>query len=189
MTRSRLHDRGWPLVILAGLAVVLFFVVVLPAIELFIFQREDIAKANEDFATYRAQIAARPRLQAELAALDRQETQAAALLHGSSAAVAAASMQSLVKRLIESHSGQMRSAQMLSASASGGLEKIQVQYELSLPLGSLGPATFELESGRPFLFLDDVDVRPETYAGGTTGAPGNLHVQWTMHGYRRMGGP
>lgn len=189
MAQSRLHNRGWPLVILAGIAVVLAFAVVLPAIELFVFQREDVAQASDELATYRGQIAARPQLQAELAAMDRQEAQAAALLDGSNTAVAAANMQSLVKRLIESHSGQLRSAQMLSATKHGGLEKIQVQYELSLPLGSFGPATFELETGRPFLFLDTVDVRPESYTGGTTGAPGNLHVQWLMHGYRRTEAP
>jgi len=185
MAQSRLYGRGWPLVILAGIAVVLFFAVLLPTVELFAIQREDIAQAREDMASYRAQIGLRPQLQAQLTALDRQEAQAVSLLHGSSSAIAAANMQSLVKGLIEAHSGQMRSAQLLSASASDGLEKIEVQFELSLPLGSLAAATFEVETGRPFLFLDSVDVRPETYAGAATGVPGNLHVQWTMHGYRR----
>jgi general secretion pathway protein M len=186
MVQSRLHGRGWPLVILAGIGVVLTFAVVLPTVELFAMQRADVKRARADMALYRAQIAARPRLQAELAALDRQEAQAAALLRGPSTAIAAANMQSLIKRLIEAHSGQMRSAQLLSASAVEGLEKVEVQYELSLPPGSLAAATFELETGRPFLFLDSIDVRPETIAGDATGAPGNLHVQWTMHGYRRM---
>ncbi len=189
MAQSRLHNRGWPLVILAGVVVVFIFAVVLPTIELFVWQREDAAQASEDLAAYRGQIAARPRLQAELAAMNRQESQAVALLQGANTAVAAANMQSLVKRLIESHSGQLRSAQMMSATKHAGLEKIQVQYELSLPLGSLGRATFELETGRPFLFLDTVDVRPEMYADGSTGAPGNLHVQWLMHGYRRTEAP
>ena len=185
MAPSRLHGRGWPLVILAGIGVVFFFAVVLPTIELFAMQREDADQVRQDMAVYRAQRAARPRLQAELAALERQEEQAAALLKGGSTAIAAANMQALVKRLIESHSGQMRSAQLVSASATNGLEKIEVQYEVSLPLGSLAGATFELESGRPFLFLDSVEVRPEVYAGEATSAPGALHVQWTMHGYRR----
>ncbi len=180
---------SWAVPVLAALAVLLLATLLFPLGEAFAGQGEDAAAAQQALATYRAQIAARPRLEAERSAVDRQEASAAALLDGSSTALAAASMQSLVKDLVERHSGQLRSAQTLYGSASGGLEKVEVQFEVSLPLGSLKAATYDLETGAPFLFLDIVDIRPEIYSGGGTGAPGDLHVQWIMHGYRRLGAP
>jgi general secretion pathway protein M len=181
--------RGWAVAILAALTILLLAAIFLPLGEAFAGQSADAAAAQQALATYRAEIAARPRLEAERNAVDRQEASAAALVGGASTALAAASLQSLVKDLVEKHGGQLRSAQTLYGAPSGGLEKVEVQFEVSLPLGSLKAATYELETGSPYLFLDIVDIRPEIYSGGATGAPGDLHVQWTLHGYRRMGTP
>lgn len=185
--RSRRRVR--PLAVLAGTLAVLLLVVLIPLFVLLAGQSDEVVQARADLAASRAQIAARPRLQAELAALERQESQTGALLGGTSTALAAASMQSLVKELVEHHGGQMRSAQTLAASATTGLEKVQVQFELSLPLGSLKAATYELESKAPYLFLDEVEIRPEQYTGAAATAPGSLHVTWTVHGYRRLEAP
>ncbi len=177
--------RGWPLVILAGLVLLLAFAVLMPICEIFADQSDEAAQAQRELGVYRARIAARPRLEAELNVIDRQTLATSQLLTGTNTALAAASMQSMEKDLVERHSGQVRSAQTLVASVSNGLEKVQVQYELSIPLGSLKAVTYELETKAPFLFLDDVEIRPELYAGGAPGVPGNLHVRWLVHGYRR----
>ena len=113
----------------------------------------------------------------------------AALLPGASTALAAASMQSLVKALVEHHSGQIRSAQPMPGAAADGMEKVVVQYEVSLPLGALRAALHDLESQTPFLFIDEIEIRPELYAAGAATTPSDLHVQWTLHGYRRTGAP
>lgn len=183
------RPRGWPLVILAGLVLLLAFAVLMPIGELFADQSDEAAQAQQELGVYRAQIAARPRLEAELAAVDRQTPATSQLLTGASTALAAATMQSLVKDLVERHGGQVRSAQTLAASIANGLEKVQVQYELSIPLGSLKAVTYQLETRAPYLFLDEVEIHPELYTGGATGAPGNLHVQWLVHGYRQRGTP
>jgi general secretion pathway protein M len=181
--------RGWAVAIVAGLVILLLAAIFFPLAEAFVGQGEDAAAAQQALATWRAEIAARPRLEAERRVAGRQEASAAALVGGASTALATASLQSLVKDLVEKHGGQLRSAQTLYGAPSGGLEKVEVQFEVSLPLGSLKSATYELETGSPYLFLDIVDIRPEIYSGGATGAPGDLHVQWTLHGYRRMGAP
>ncbi len=180
-------SRGTILAALAGSAVLILAAVLVPAYALFAAQSGDAAQAQQELAALHARIAANPVLKTQLESLAAQEAQTGALLEGGNSALAAAAMQSLVKELVERHSGQLRSAQTLASSSANGLEKIQVEYELSLPLGSLKGATYELESKAPYLFLDSVEIRPELYAAA--GAPANLHVLWTVHGYRRVETP
>jgi general secretion pathway protein M len=186
---SLTRGRGWLLVAVLGVAVLVLGAGVTATTELFSQQHDEIAQARDDSASYRSLIAARPYLEREYGALVRREAGAASLLHGDSVALAAAEMQNLVKALVEHHGGQLRSAQLLPGSPANGLEKVAVQYELSIPLGALKSATYQLETGRPYLFLDEVEIRPQSYAGATSGAPGNLNVEWTIHGYRRQEGP
>jgi general secretion pathway protein M len=180
MTRG----RGWPIVILIAVAVLVVFVGLLPAYEAFAEQSDELAQTRQDFAGYRAEIAARPRLKAALDALRRDGADNAVLLSGDSTALAAAALQGTVKALIERHGGQLRSAQTVSSRVSGNLEKVVVQDELSLPLGALKPTLYALETGTPYLFVDEIEMRPELVGDNTT-APANVQVLWTIHGYRR----
>jgi hypothetical protein len=172
------------LVVFGGIAVLLALVVLLPVVGLFARQSGDLDQARQDLAVYRAELAARPRLEDELRTVSRQAVPANGLFSDDNASLAAAAMQGFVKSLVERHGGQVRSAQALTATAANGLDKIAVQFELSIPLASLKAATYDLETGTPYLFLDAVDIRPELYAAA--GAPANLHVTWTVHGYRQQ---
>lgn len=187
--QSIMRGRGWTLFAVLGVAVLVFCVVVTAVIEIFSQQHDEIVQASVDSASYRSLIAARPNLEREYGALERREAAAASLLHGESVALAAAEMQDLVKVLVERNGGQLRSAQLLSSPPANGLERVVVQYELSIPLGALKGVTYQLETGKPYLFLDEVEIRPESYAGATSGTPANLNVEWTIHGYRRQEGP
>jgi hypothetical protein len=64
-----------------------------------------------------------------------------------------------------------------------------VQYEVSLPPGSLLAATYELETRTPYLFVDAAEIRPELYGDTPAAAPSALHVSWTIHAYRRTDAP
>jgi general secretion pathway protein M len=185
MTRG----RGWPRAILAAVAIVLAVGVLMPVVGAFLGQRDDATQAQADLARYRAEIAALPRLRAERDALSRDDAATAALLTGDSAALASANLQSLVKALVERHGGQVRSAQTLSSAPASGVERVVVQEEVSLPAASLAAATYEIESGTPYLFMDAAEIRPELYTADAMSAPVNLHVLWTIHGYRRSGAP
>jgi general secretion pathway protein M len=174
----------WLLILFSGVVILIVTVIALSIAGLFAKQSADAAQGQRVLAAYREKIGAHARLETELAALNRQLAATDTLLQGESTALAAASMQNLVKELVERHGGQVRSAQTLAPAVSGGLEKITVQYELTVPLGSLKAVSYELETGTPYLMLDAAEVRPEVYGG--TSAPANLHLQWTVHGYREV---
>lgn len=186
---ERFQGRGLPLAILAGVVAGFGLLVVFPVWEVFAAQSDDIAQSRRQLSLYQMEIASRPRLEAELAALNQREASSAVLLRGNSAALAAANMQSIVKPLIESHGGQVRSAQNLPSAPLGDLEEIEVQYDLSLPVGSLKEVTYQLETGAPYLFLDDVDIKvwESLQSEGSSAEPPNVQVHWTIAGYRWAG--
>jgi hypothetical protein len=188
---AALQGRGAALAILAGVVVAFGLLVVFPIVEIFAAQSDDIAQSQQMLALYQAEIASRPRLQAELAALNAREASSAVLLRGNSAALAAANMQSIVKPLIESHGGQVRSVQNLPSSPSNDLEKIDVQYDVTLPVGSVKEVAYQLETGAPYLFLDDVDIKvwQDLQTEGSGSEPPNVQLHWTIEGYRWAGGP
>ncbi|HEY1707118.1 MAG TPA: type II secretion system protein GspM [Rhizomicrobium sp.] len=184
-----MRGRGWSHVLLIALATVLVIAIGVPVVESFIDQSDEIAESKTTLIRLRGQIAAKPRLERELAEIDSLGAATASLLRGGSEALAAANMQNAVKGLVERHGGQVRSAQNLPSAMLGALQRIQVQYELSLPLGSLPAVTYELETSMPYLFLNDVDIRAEKAwgPGGTSSGVPNLHVLWTVSGYRWAG--
>ena len=102
------------------------FAVLWPLANLFAAQRAEIDETAQLVSLYRTEIALRPGLTRELASLRRREAKTAGLLHGSSAALAAADMQRIVKQAIEQAGGQLRSAQNLPTSVENGLETIEV---------------------------------------------------------------
>lgn len=181
--------RGWALAILAGIVLVVLIVVVAPVAVSFAEQSDEIELSRDQLAQYRALIASRPALEARLATIGRRDASMSGLLQGDSTALAAANMQGLVTALVHRHGGQVRSVQNMPASSTGGLEKIEVQYELTLPLASLKSVVYQLETGQPFLYLDQMDIHPEENAAldGPMRAPSDLHVELLVRGYRWVG--
>jgi general secretion pathway protein M len=175
--------------ILTGMVLVLLIAVVAPVAVSFTEQSDEIEQSRDQLAQYRALIASRPALEARLATIGRRDASMSGLLQGNSTALAAANMQELVTSMVHRHGGQVRSVQNLPASSTGGLEKVEVQYELSLPLASLKSVIYQLETGQPFLYLDQMDVHPEESAAldGPMRAPSDLHVELLVRGYRWVG--
>lgn len=183
--RQRLLALGiLGLVLAAG-----WLVVVQPVIDAFLAQRDDIEQSQRMLAAYEARIAMKPLVQARLDALKRNESSSTGLIGGASAELAAANIQSLVKTLIESASGQVRSAQNLPPVSGDGFERIQIQYDVSVPMTKLKDMAYRIETATPYLFLDGIDLRaPESWdTSGVQADPPNVDIRWTVSGYRWTG--
>ena len=183
--RQRLLAFG---ILALGLAVV-WLALVSPVLDAFAAQSARIEDLRLQLASYEGQIALRPAVEMRIAALNRQAASGAGLVDGKSAELAAATMQTLVRPLIESQAGQIRSAQNLPPVTEGGVERVDIQYDLSLPMTHLKDVAYRIEASTPYLFLDGLDLRaPENWQ--TMGAaldPPSLDVRWTVRGYRRAG--
>ncbi|MEI9997225.1 MAG: type II secretion system protein GspM [Rhizomicrobium sp.] len=183
--RQRLIALGILAVVL-GLA---WLAVVQPIADAFAAQRDGIEQSRRMLAAYEGRIAMRPLVEAKLAQMRSRETGSTGLVGGTSAELAAANIQNVMKTLIESAAGQMRSAQNLAPVTSGGFQRIEIQYDLLLPMTRLKDMVYRIETVTPYLFLDSVDLRaPETWdASGLQLDPPNIDVHWTVRGYRWTG--
>lgn len=175
-------------ILLAGVALG-WFVVVLPVVDAFTAQSEDIAQSRQLIADYQRRIALRPTIEARLAQMKQREAATTGLIGGTSAELAAANIQNIVKTLVESEAGQVRSAQNLAPVTADGFQRVDIQYDVSLPMTRLKAVAYRIETSVPYLFLDDVDMHaPESWQGaGIAADVPNLEVRWTVHGYRWVG--
>ncbi|MEJ1968871.1 MAG: type II secretion system protein GspM [Rhizomicrobium sp.] len=154
-------------------------------------QDEDIAQSHQMLAAYERRIALRPVIEARLADMKHRANANVGVIMGTSAELAAANIQNVVKALIESDSGQVRSTQNLPPVTADGFQRVDVQYEASIPMTRLKDVAYRIETATPYLFLDGVDLRaPESWQIGpyVPDAP-NVEVRWTVHGYRWAGTP
>ncbi|HEY2034725.1 MAG TPA: type II secretion system protein GspM [Rhizomicrobium sp.] len=191
MTSEKLRNRMLALSILSGILAIAGFIILAPILDAFAAQRHEIALSAQTLEAYQSEVAARPQIEAQYAAMSTTEASLGAIVQGRSTALAAANMQGLIKSLVERESGQVRSAQNLTPSSSNGFEKVAIQYDLSLPLNRLKDTAYKLETGAPYLFLDDVDIRmAESWQSeGAPNDPPPLQVRWTVRGYRWAGSP
>jgi hypothetical protein len=166
-----------------------WLVVIMPVTDAFAEQQDSIDQSHQMLAAYQSRIALRPLVEARLAELKSHETSATGLIGGASAELAAANVQNLVKGLIESESGQVHSAQNLPPVTAGGFQRIDIQYDVSLPMTHLKSAAYRIETSTPYLFLDGIDLRaPENWeTPGQQIDPPNLEVRWTVRAYRWTG--
>lgn len=80
-------------------------------------------------------------------------------LDSASEVLASAEIQAILKRVVEAQGGQVQSAQGLPARSENAGTRITVRVRARLGLEGLVRVLHELETGNPFLFLDNLSVR------------------------------
>ena len=182
------------LIALGGLAVAIaaiWFAVISPIADAFADQGTRIGDLQQQLTAYDARIAIRPAVEMRLAELKQHEASSTGLIAGKSAELAAANIQNQMKAIVEGVSGQVQSAQNLPPVTAGGFERIEIQYDATVPMTRLKDLAYRVETSVPFLFLDGVDLRaPENWQGtGMPMDPPAMQVHWTVRGYRWTGAP
>jgi hypothetical protein len=186
---QHLHGRKPALAALFCILALLAASVTMPVYAGFAAQIADRDAMLQRLAIYRAEIDARPRLQAELKTIRGQAQSASSLIKSDSAALAAAQMQNDIKAIVAANKGEIRSTQIVPVVKTGGFETIAVAYDFLVPVSHLRALTYAIEADTPYLFLDAIDmVAPQN--SQTTSAPGvspELEIRWTIRGYRWAG--
>jgi general secretion pathway protein M len=153
------------LVALALLAAVILAVwgyVVAPVVAGYREAAESIAQSRQQLAQYRRIAARAPQLQAELDRLRQGELSRVGLLEGDKDTLVVAELQNRIKTLAEASGGELRSLQALPVRDEEHLRQITVRAHLSFGEEGLLQVLHALESSRPYLFIDNVDVRSRT---------------------------
>jgi len=181
--------RALALAILAAIPLTVWLVVIGPIWEAWAGGAETEGRSLKLISELRQMAAMRPALDAELKTLEARGKTLPGFVTGTTPALAAASMQSEIKRIIESKGGQVRSTQDLSPAREHGVERIGVRFDITTSLEALPRIVYEIEAHSPYFFIDNLeirapeDARPETYVADKP----ILIIHWDVYAYRAVG--
>jgi general secretion pathway protein M len=159
---EKLNPRQRRLLALAILLLVLgvvFSITVLPVLMANQHYRDSIAGLESRLQKLQRAAAIGDSLQPQYEQLKRWQTSDAQYLKSNSAALAAAELQRLVKRVIVAKNAEVVSTQILTTRQEEGFDRVALKVRIRGELGNIIQAFHVLESGEPFVFLENVSVR------------------------------
>jgi general secretion pathway protein M len=190
--------RGSPLsrtlaVALLGAALLAAYgLVVAPVIAAYREVGQAIEQSQLLLERYRSLAGQRPELSARLEELEERAAKAGGYLKGPSDALAAAELQDQVRTIIERAGGNMRSTQILPASAidpTVPLRRAGLRIQLGIDIDGLQKVLYEVETGEPYLFVDQLTVRQQRMRrrSGEPEQEPELDTSFEVYGYLRAG--
>jgi general secretion pathway protein M len=124
-----------------------------------------------------------------LAALKRRRGAAEGLLQGGSETLIAAQLQNRIKILADAADAEVRSVQVLQARSEAGFRRIAVRGQVQGSLAGIQKLFYEIESARPYLFLDNVELRAvqaTSRSRDESKRDGTLDVRFELYGFARV---
>ncbi|HWA90950.1 MAG TPA: type II secretion system protein GspM [Rhizomicrobium sp.] len=180
-----LKTRGAALTALGVGAILFGIVIVAPIAAAFSAQDDEIEDSLRQLGFYRAEIAAKPALEAELKSLNAQGASVPGVIDAPSTAIAQAKLQSEIKSIVEANGGSVRSMQVMASANQSGFEIVAVQSDLSVPEARLKDLATAVAAHAPYLFVDEASVSaPPREPDDPANRQATLDIRWTVHGYR-----
>ncbi len=189
--------RASALGLAAAVIGVVYLLAVAPLVEAYRSTDAAIDQAGDMLARYSDIAGRRAALAAQLDELVARQAASGVYLSGGTDALAAAALQEGVGATIEAHGGKLRSIQILPVSDDGDFKRVSVRVQLTASLAPLHKILHSLESGRPFVFLDNLDIKTrrarrsrrtrrtrQTPAAAPASDP-TLEVRFDLYGYLR----
>jgi len=128
-----------------------------------------------------------PRLRQAVAQRHDQSFDRDLLLTGSTDAVAAATLQSVLKVLVELEGARLTSAEMLTEETKGDARRVGVRIAFSGPLKLLATVIEGIEMTRPVLFVGNLDIHTAPDPNGEDEG-GTLAIVMDVYGLLAAGG-
>jgi general secretion pathway protein M len=135
-----------------------YFATIQPVITKHAFYQENIASMQQRLQKYRQIIASRPALEAELNQLRREQATNAYYLEQQSAPLAATELRKWVKTAVESSGGILMSTQSLPVLENELFPRVGISVRMTGSTETLQKVLYDLESRRPLLFVDHLQV-------------------------------
>jgi general secretion pathway protein M len=152
----------------------------------------EMADLREQEARFRRIADERASVEARLAEVRRFEAGNPAFLAESDFDSAAAGLTQRLKQIVAEHARDAQSCQIIMNQYSRPTEKelferASIRVRLRCSLEEFAPILYDLESGSPMLFVDELQVWKQTgyRAPGSSQVTSYLDVQFTLSGYMR----
>lgn len=180
-------SRAAALALLAALIGVVFLFLVAPLIAAYRDTDEAIAHTGEQLARYEGISKSYPALKSQLDKLARRQTASGVYLPGNTDALAAAGLQEGVSATIERNGGKLRSIQILPVTTDGEFKRVSVRVQLTATLGSFAKILYSLEAGKPWKFIDNLDIKNRRARRTATdkNQDPELVIRFDLYGYLR----
>lgn len=120
---------------------------------------EAIVETRDLLVRFNRQAAARSRLEQRLERLRELVARQGHYLDGTTYAVAAASLQDNVKAIVETQGGEIQSIQTMPSAANDDSRRVAIRVQSLMVVDSLLHTIHRLESGAPYLFVDNLEVQ------------------------------
>jgi general secretion pathway protein M len=124
-----------------------------------------------------------PKLRAEAERLRDPSHKGAVLLVGSSPTVAAAQLQTSMKELVEASGARLSSSEILAPEMQDSYQKIGLHVSFSGDLTLLTAVLRGIETARPAMFVDNVEIRGGANEGGDSQT---LAIAFDVYGFRSL---
>jgi hypothetical protein len=136
----------------------------------------------------RLQVSARelPRLRQEAERARAASNGGALLLTGSSATVAAATLQSTMKQLVESNGAKLSSAEILAPENKEQYQRVGIHVQFAGDLRLLMSVLRGIETSHPVMFVDNVEIRGAADAAADDSSGQELSITLDLYGFRLL---
>jgi general secretion pathway protein M len=164
LRRGSLFSRMLAVGLLGAVLLAAYGLVLAPVIAAYREVGQEIEESQLLLQRYRSLASQRPELSARVADLEQQAAKVGGYLKGPSDALAAAELQDHARAVIEGAGGSLRSTQILPASAVDSkvpARRAALRIQLSIDIKGLQKVLYQLETGQPYLFVDQLTVRQQ----------------------------
>ena len=187
---STLFSRALALALLMGICAIVYAVLIEPLWSRHQIFRQSRIQSAELLAKYQRIGGAVEALEADLAELQDAQASQAGYLPGESSSLAAAELQNYVKNIVRSAGEELRSTQVLPVHEEAGVTRVAIRVQLPIRIQGLQQVLHALESGMPFVFIDNIDVRRRRVSRQQVESDEAVYldVRFDIIGYVRLAG-
>jgi general secretion pathway protein M len=155
----------------------------------------EMADLRDQEVRFRRTAAERPQVEQRLAGVREFEAGNPAFLNETDFDSAAAGLTQRLKQIVGAHARDAQSCQIIMNQYSRPTEKelferASIRVRLRCSLEEFAPILYDVESGSPMLFVDELQIWKQTgyRAPGSNQVTSYLDVQFTLSGYMRKPG-
>lgn len=168
-------------------AALVYAIVLRPLVDLYAGQQQAIAEQKQVLDRFQRYAAARADLTEQLQALRSDRSAQEGYLQGDNETLVAAELQNRIRSIVQATGAKLSSTQVLQGTDEASFRRIGVRVTMTCNVIDLQKIFHQLEGGRPYLFLDNVDVSGEQARrrSGEGGGREDLNVSFDVYGFMR----
>jgi hypothetical protein len=160
--------------------------VFVPAWKAYAAEGERIELVRGQLERYQRLSAQLPAMRAQGGQLRDEDLVVPFLVTAPNDALAAAELQERLKAIALAHDGRILSTRVLKGAADGSFERIVVEARLEMTLEGLQDLLLEVETRKPYLFIEELAVMERPRRRGAAPVPtASLDTRLTVYGLRR----